>query len=70
LRGLRGKIAGFQIRQQARKTPSGEPNLRKTRADKREARPGVSASASQEREASSSIAGEPTRRITYLSTYK
>src|SRR5712664_679237 len=68
LRSLRGKIAGFQIRQDARKTPSGEPNLCKTRADKREPRPGVSASASQERDASSSIAGEPTRRIIHLAS--
>src|SRR6267154_2095885 len=40
----------------ARKTSSGEPNSRSSRADSREASPGVSASASQEREESSSIA--------------
>src|SRR5882757_3727080 len=40
----------------ARNTSSGEPNSRSSRADNREASPGVSASASQEREASSSIA--------------
>src|SRR6266849_3672986 len=40
----------------ARNTSSGEPNSRSSRADSREASPGVSASASQEREASSSIA--------------
>jgi hypothetical protein len=34
-----------------------ESNRRSTRADKREAKPGVSASASQEREASDCIAG-------------
>src|SRR6202030_4782946 len=40
----------------ARNTSSGEPNSRSRRAESREASPGVSASASQEREASSSIA--------------
>src|SRR6202035_2490170 len=40
----------------ARNTSSGEPNSRSKRAERREASPGVSASASQEREASSSIA--------------
>src|ERR1700739_1521734 len=40
----------------ARNTSSGEQNSRSSRADSREDSPGVSASASQEREASSSIA--------------
>src|SRR5437899_1250899 len=52
----------------ARNTPSGESNRRSTRADRREARPGVSPSASQEREASSCIGGEPTRRVIELSS--
>src|ERR1700730_2156569 len=40
----------------ARNTSSGEPNSRSKSAESREASQGVSASASQEREASSSIA--------------
>src|SRR5882762_8759719 len=52
----------------ARKTPSGESNRRSTRADSREARPGVRPSASQGREASTCIAGEPTRLVADLSS--
>src|SRR5712692_9500820 len=52
----------------ARNTPSGESNRRSTRADRREARPGVSPSASQEREASSCIEIEPMCRVTDLSS--
>src|SRR5260370_3526135 len=51
-----GKLQASSLGSGARKTSSGEPNSRSRRAESREASPGVSASASQEREASSSIA--------------
>ncbi len=54
---LRREMAGLEIGKCARKTPSGESNRRSTRADKGEAKPGVSASASQGREVSDCIAG-------------
>src|ERR1700719_1104480 len=51
-----GKLQASSRGGGARNTSSGEPNSRSNRAESREASPGVSASASQEREASSFIA--------------
>src|SRR6266849_414948 len=51
-----GKLQASSLGSGARNTSSGEPNSRSRRAESREASPGVSASASQEREESSSIA--------------
>jgi hypothetical protein len=51
-----GNLQASNLGSDARNTSSGEPNSRSRRAESREASPGVSASASQEREASSSIA--------------
>jgi hypothetical protein len=56
----------------ARNTPSGEPNSRSSRADSRAAMPGVIVIASQESEASSSIAPrayEHTNHIVKFSLY-
>jgi len=49
----------------ARNTSSGDPNSFNNRPDKREAKPGVSAKASQEREESNSIAGQPSTLDNY-----
>src|SRR6266404_469706 len=53
----------------ARNTSSGEPNSRSNRAESREASPGVSASASQEREASGSIATRAYSQINPVVNY-
>src|SRR5260370_33513495 len=57
-----GKLQASSLGSGARNTSSGEPNSRSKRADRREASPGVSASASQEREASRSNARPASAR--------
>src|SRR6266849_3321315 len=65
-----GKLHASSLGSGARNTSSGEPNSRSKRADRREASPGVSASASQEREASSSIARRAYARNNLVVKYQ
>jgi hypothetical protein len=63
---LRGKIAGFEPAPGGPEGTFGPTHLAQDACGQTGCQAGVSASASQEREASSSIAGEPPRKITYL----